>query len=176
MNTLMKKNKAELENQLNAILDSERKEKEKNLAILLKTLKPEIDAYKSLVSFHKRGKVMVELNYDIEMTFDMYDLGYNPDSKSDPDLDLGEVDGSCSIGPIKEPKGYKVTQFVAEDAFANMGLDAYDEIEKIHPEVKKHCDAFLKAKRNLAKKVAKLADKMGIEKEEAFNAVIVSLG
>jgi hypothetical protein len=56
-----------------------------------------------------------------------------------------------------------------------MGVDQYEDIVAVHPEVKKHCDNFLKAKRTLAKKVAKIADKLGLDKETAFDAVLNEL-
>jgi|694.fasta_scaffold129310_6 hypothetical protein len=173
--TELSKKKADLEKQLNEIHNVERKTTEKNLMELIKAVKPEIDAYKSLGVFQKRGKITVELTYDIDLNMDMYDLGYNPDSDANPLLDLGEFEGGCSIDKVKEPKNHKIAQFISEDKFANMGVDQYEDIVAVHPEVKKHCDNFLKAKRTLAKKVAKIADKLGLDKETAFDAVLNEL-
>jgi hypothetical protein len=171
MNNLSKK-KAELEKQLSDISDIERKESEKNLLELLKIVKPEIDMYKSLAVFDKCGKIQVELTYNINLSLDTaYDLGYNPYSEADHLIDLGEFEGGCEISIVKEPKGYKIAQFTSEDSFVNMGILEYKDIVAIHPDVKKHCDNFLKAKRALVKKVTKTAKKLGLDKEFAFTAV-----
>lgn len=167
----LSKQKAELEKKLSEIRDIESKEAENNLAELLKIVKPELDAYKSLATFTKRGKIEVELTYNIDLSLDLYDLGYNPESDADPLLDLGEFEGGCEISAAKEPKGYKIAQFGSEDKFGNMGIEEYKDIVAIHPDVKKHCDNFLKAKRTLAKKIAKTAEKLGLDKEMAFEAV-----
>jgi hypothetical protein len=167
--------KAELEQQLKEIDDIERKTTQRNLAELIKIVKPEIDAYKSLGDFHKRGKIKVELTYDINLSLDLYDLGYNPDSDADPLLDLGDFEGGCSIDVVKEPKNHKIAKFISEDKFANLCVDEYKELVAVHPDLKKHCDYFLKAKRTLAKKVAKTAEKLNLDKELAFDAVLRKL-
>ena len=174
-NTDLSKKKADLEKQLNEIRDVERKITEKNLVELIKAVKPEIDAYKSLFSFHKRGKITVELTYDIELSMDLYDLGHYSDGGSGSLITLGEFEGGCSIENVKEPKNHKIAQFISEDKFGNMGIDEYEDIVAVHPEVKKHCDNFMKAKRTLAKKVDKIADKLGLDKETAFDAVLKEL-
>lgn len=169
--TKLSKQRSELEKQLSVIREAELQESKKNIAVLLKTLKPEIDAYKSLIRFEKYGKVQVELTYHIELTFDAYDLCHNPKSRLDSSYDLGDFEGYCEVGPVKEPKGYRITNFVDEDNFCNRGIEEYSQLVVIHPELKKHCDAFLKAKRTLAKKVVKTAEKLGVDQDMAFDAI-----
>lgn len=171
-NTNLEKQKAELEKQLNELNEIQQAQNKSKITALLKTLKTDIEEYKLLCSFKTKGKLKVELSYNIEYNFDSYDIGHNPNSKCKDhnSADLGEFEGNCYV-TVKEPKGHNIAHFIAEDAFGNMGIDEYKTITNIHPDVKKHCDKFLKAKRNLAKKVAKTAEKLGLDIEDAFDAV-----
>jgi hypothetical protein len=168
----IKKKKAELQKQLSDLSEIEQKENKNKIAVLLKTLKADIENYESLCSFKKHGKIKVELSYNIEYSFDPHDLGApNPNKVTDPDsADLGEFEGNCYV-IVKEPKNYNVAMFIAEDAFGNMNIDNYNDITSIHPDVKKHCDKFLKAKRNLSQKIVKTAEKLDLDIDDAFDAV-----
>jgi hypothetical protein len=173
----IKKKKAELQKQLNDLHEIEQKENKNKFAVLVKTLKSDIENYQSLCSFKKHGKIKVELSYNIECFFDSHDLGDpNPDWKgTDPDsADLGEFEGNCYV-IVKEPKNHNVAMFIAEDSFGNMSVDDYKGITSIHPDVKKHCDKFLKAKRNLSQKIVKTAEKLDLDIDDAFDAVYRTL-
>jgi hypothetical protein len=168
----IKKKKAELQKQLIDLSEIEQKENKNKIAVLLKTLKADIEDYQSLCSFKTDGKIKVELHYKIEYSFDPHDLGEpNPNRVADSKTaDLGEFEGDCYV-TTKEPKNYNISRFIAEDSFGNMSVDDYESITSIHPDVKKHCDKFLKAKRNLSQKIVKTAEKLDLDIDDAFDAV-----
>lgn len=158
---LIERKKAELEKQLNAIKEIENAEQARKIDEFIKLVKPEMDAFTSLICFRTKGKIQVELTYDIELQ--LYLESWNKEDV--------EFEGNCYINKTKEPKGYQIAQFVAEDAFGNMGIDEPQDLVAIHPEVKKHFQKFDKAKTALWNKIVKVAEKLGIDQQDAFDAV-----
>ena len=158
---LIERKKAELEKQLNAIKEIEKEEQDRKIDELIKLVKPEMDAFTSLINFQTKGKIQVELTYDIGLQLYL-------ESWDKTDV---EFEGNCYIEKMKEPKGYRIAKFVAEDCFGNMGIDEPQDLVAIHPEIKKHFDKHQKAKTALWNKIIKVAEKLDIDQQDAFDAV-----
>lgn len=158
---LIERKKAELEKQLNAIKEIENAEQNRKIDELIKLVKPEMDAFTSLINFRTKGKIQVELTYDIELQLYLECW----------DREDVEFEGNCYIDNTKEPKGYRIAQFVAEDCFGNMGIDEPKDLVAIHPEIKKHFEKHKKAKTALWNKIIKVAEKLDIDQQDAFDAV-----
>lgn len=158
---LIERKKAELEKQLNAIKEIENAQQARKIDELIKLVKPEMDAFTSLINFRTKGKIQVELTYDIELQ--LYLESWNKEDV--------EFDGNCYINKTKEPKGYSISRFISEDCFGNMGLNEPKDLVAIHPEIKKHFEKHKKAKTALWNKIIKVAEKLDINQQDAFDAV-----
>lgn len=161
-----KRKKAELEKQLNAIKEIEKEEQARKIDEFIKLVQPEIDALLPLCNFYTKGKIQVELTYDIGLSIYLMDSG-NQESLV--------FDGDCDISKIKEPKGYQIAQFVAEDCFGNMGIDEPQDLVAIHPEIKKHLEKYKKAKTALLNKISKVAKKLDIDEQYAIEVIEESM-
>lgn len=157
--TLIERKKAELQKQLNAIKETESAERTRKIDELIKMVKPEMDVFLSLTKFHTKGKIQVELTYDIELQ-----LYVN-------DGDDIEFDGNCYINKTKEPKGYNISQFISEDCFCNIGINEPQDLVTIHPEIKRHFEKYKKAKTALRNKIIKVAEKLNIDQQDALEAI-----
>lgn len=159
---LLLKEKARLEKQLQEIKDIESREKDSKADTLLDALAPEIKALKDLICFKKKGKITVEVSYDMDVVL--------CDTTLHDNTELGGIEADCCVS-IKQPKGYNIVPFNHDDSFCNMGMDNYKEMVLVHPDLKKHLEAFVKARKNLITKTNKTAKKLGLDVEDAFRIV-----
>lgn len=165
---MLVKEKQLLEKQLKQIQDLEKKDAESKFQELLDKVKPELDTYRKLSSFVKKGKVKVEISYDIDFSICGHDLDFPPLTS------MGEIDAVC-YATVKEPKGHNITPFVFEDNFTNLGYDGYDELVAVDPDLKNHCRKLVKAREKLIAKIAKTAQRLGMDEGETLYRVQESM-
>lgn len=156
--------KALLEKKLKEINAFEEQEMENKFEDLIRIVKPELDAYKKLITFAKKGKVTVELSYDIELSLCDHNLSQSGRGN------LGDIEADCCVH-VKQPKGYNIVPFIHEDNFCNMGMDDYDSVATVDPDLKKHCNDFLRAKEKLIDKTIKTAKKLDLDENESLERV-----
>lgn len=161
----IEKQKAELEKKLQAIKEQEIKDQNEKFKTLLDLCKPEIDEYKSLGTFRSKGKISVELSYELETTMHLEHIT-EPGSFAEDD----SLSGNCYVTP-REPKGHNIAQFVCDAHFGNVGVNGLRELSKVSPEAKEYTDRFNKAKKNLIRKVKKSARKLGLDEQECFEQI-----
>jgi len=163
--------KAQLEKELLEIKKQEYKENKQKGSLLLKNCKKEIQEFQKLSTFKTKGKIKIEVSYDIDMQIllDCDRLYSNEGVKENVIKDI-EIEGNCYIS-TKEPKGYKVSHFLCEDSFNNIGINYSQDVVGIHPELEKQLKNFTKARNNLIKKVKLESKKLGMTMESAIQIV-----
>lgn len=139
-------------------LDLVRKEQE-----LLDSVKKELEAFKKLKNFKEKGKVKIEINYEVFEASLHYDNLFETNNC--------ELEGGCYT-TLKEPKGYNIAQFVSEKYFVNLCVDEKKYLAKISPKLSKFIKEHENCRKQLADKALKVGKKLGFT-EEVISEIIL---
>lgn len=150
------KRKEELQKELKKIEAEEQEVYSFKVQKLLDEVKTELNDFKKLLEFTEKGKVNIEIKYEVFETTFHYDNLFESEF---------EIEGGCYTN-IKEQKGYQVAQFVSEKYFGNLGIEDKKYLAKVSPKFNKFIQEHEKCRKKLINKASKVGEKLGFTKEE----------